>query len=137
MFLAIEAIAQSLRSAPHFQTWDVRDGMSLVSRQDTPAVDVRMLGAAVNGGSSTATVSPSVAVRLTVERGEAAASKLDGAFTAAVSELHGLQIKDGAGRTWSQLKLSAVRDLPVLEGFVGCELIFVNDTEFTSKHCEC
>lgn len=137
MFLAIEAIARSLRNAPHFQSWDVRDGMSLVSRQDYPAVDVRMLGAGVEGGSSTATVSPSVAVRLTVERGESAANKLDASFTAAFSELHGLQIKDSAGRTWGQLKLSAVRDLPVLEGFVGCELIFITDTEFTSKHCEC
>ena len=137
MFLAIEVIAQNLRNAPHFQNWDVRDGMGLVSRQETPSVDVRILGAVVDGGASTATVTPSVAVRLTVERSEAAASKLDGAFNSAFFELHGLQIKDGAGRTWSRLKLSAVRDVPVMEGYVGCELIFQNDSEFTSKHCEC
>lgn len=137
MFLAVEAITRCLRNAAHFQPWDVRDGMSLMSRQEFPAVDVRILGAGVAGGSSTATVSPSVAVRCTAERNESAAGTLDGAFTAAFSELHGLQIKDQAGRTWGQLKLSAVRDLPVQEGFVGCELIFITDTEFTSKHCEC
>ena len=118
MFLAIEAIARHLRNAPHFQTWDVRDGMSLVSRQEYPAVDVRILGAGVDGGGSAATVSPSVAVRLIVERSETAAEKMDGAFDAAFIELHGLQIKDTAGRTWARIKLSAVRDLPVADGFV-------------------
>lgn len=137
MFLAVEAITRCLSVAAHFQTWDVRDGTNLVSRQKFPAVDVRILGAGVSGGSSRATVSPSVAVRCTVERDESVAGTLDGAFTAAFSELHGLQIKDKAGRTWGQLKLSAVRELPVQEGFAGCELIFITDTEFTSKHCEC
>ncbi|RYF55766.1 MAG: hypothetical protein EOO27_20175 [Comamonadaceae bacterium] len=137
MFLAIAAIAQHLRNAPHFQSWDVRDGMDLVSRQDYPAADVRILGAGVEGGSSTATVSPSLSVRLIVERSDTAAATMDGAFNAAFSELHGLQVTDTTGRTWARIKLSAVRDLPVADGFVGCELIFVTDSEFTSKHCEC
>lgn len=137
MFLVVEAIARHLRNAPHFQTWDVRDGMGLVSRQETPSVDVRILGAGVEGGASAVTVSPSVAVRLVLERSDTAAELMDSAFRAALFELHGLQITDTTGRTWARIKLGSVRDLPVMEGYVGCELIFLTDSEFTSKHCEC
>ena len=136
MFLVAVAISDLLSNVAHFQTWDVRSGLTLVASQDYPAVNVRILGAGVEGGGA-ATVSPSVAVRLIIERSETADKDMDGAFKAALHELHGLQIKDSTERTWARLKLSAVRDLPLSDGFAGCELIFVTDSEFISKHCEC
>lgn len=136
MFLAATAIAEHLRNAPHFQTWDVRSGLSLMDNQKYPAVVVRVLGAGVDG-KDTSTVTPSVSVRLILERSDTADQKMDGAFRAAHFELHGLQIKDATGHVWSRLKLSAVRDLPVVDTYAGCELIFQTDSEFKSKHCEC
>lgn len=138
MFLVADTIAERLRSAPHFQTWDVRDGLSMASKQAFPAVDVRVLGAQVEAGSpSAATVSPSIAVRLIAERGDRAAEVMDAGFKAALRRLHGLRIKDTTGQAWNWLKLSAVRDLPVSDGYVGCELIFVSDSEFTGDQCDC
>ncbi len=136
MFLAATAIASHLSNTPHFQTWDVRSGLSLTDNQQYPAVSIRVLGAGVDG-ADTSTVSPSVAVRLILERSDTADQKMDGAFRAAHYQLHGLQLTDSSGHTWARLKLSAVRDLPLADGYAGCELIFETHSEFTSKHCEC
>lgn len=138
MFLVLASIAQHLRQVAHFQTWDVRDGMSLVSRQSFPAVDLRIEGAAVAAaGVDSATVSPGITVRLIVERGEEAPVVLNRAFSAVIAELHGLRIKDGDGRSWSWLKLAGVTDLPVAEGFVGCGMTFTTDSEFFGRQCDC
>jgi hypothetical protein len=136
MFLIATAIADRLSIAPHFQTWDVRSGLSLTDNQKYPAAVIRILGAGV-AGSDTSTVSPSVSVRLILERSDTADQKMDGAFRAAHFELQGLQVKDATGHTWSRLKLSTVRDLPLADGYAGCELIFDSSSDFKSKHCEC
>lgn len=138
MFLALLAIADRLRNAAHFQNWDVRDGMSMVSRQSVPAVDLRIEGATVDAaGAGNATVEPAITVRLIVERGEDAPVALDRAFGTVIAELHGLRIKDSGGRCWSWLKLAGVRDLPVAEGFVGCGMTFTSSSEFTGQQCDC
>jgi hypothetical protein len=136
MFLAATAIADHLRAAPHFQTWDVRSGLSLMENREYPAAVVRIVGAGV-GGSHTSTVSPSVSVRLILERSDTADQKMDGAFRAAHFELQGLQVKDAAGHTWARLTLGAVRDLPLLDGYVGCDLLFTTSSDFTGKNCDC
>lgn len=138
MFLVLTTVAETLRKVPHFQTWDVRDGMSLVSRQAFPAVDLRIEGAGVVAdGLSMVTVSPGISVRLIAERGAEVPGSLDAAFAAVIAALHGLRLKDLGGRSWSWLKLSAVRELPVIDSYVGCELVFVTEAEFGGLHCDC
>ena len=137
MFLALSTIADHLRRVPHFQTWDVRDGMTLVSRQAFPAVDLRIEGAAIQAeGLANVTVSPSISVRLIAERGAEVPASMDAAFSAVIAALHGLRLKDTTGRAWSWLKLSAVRELPVVDSYVGCELIFMNQSEFPGLCCD-
>lgn len=138
MFLALVTVAELLRRAPHFQSWDVRDGLSIVARDEYPAVDLRIAGAeVVAGGMAVASVAPSIVVTLIVERGDAAATKLDGAFCAVIAGLHGLRLNDGSGRAWSWLKLSLVRGLETTGAYAGCELIFVTGSEFDGRQCDC
>lgn len=138
MFLALVTVAELLRRVPHFQNWDVRDDLSIAPRDQYPAVDLRIAGASITAsGDSVATVSPSIAVTLLAERGEASAEKLDGAFRSVIAALHGLRLKDGSGRAWSWLRLSVVRDLEVVGPYVGCELIFVTESEFEGQQCDC
>lgn len=138
MFLSLLTIADRLRQVPHFQTWDVRDGMSQVSRQGVPAVDLRIEGASVQAESiASARVAPAITVRLIVERGDTAPVDLDQAFRAVIAALHGLRITDSEGRAWSWLKLTAVRDVPVAEGYVGCGLTFMNESEFSGLQRDC
>lgn len=138
MFSAMSFIASHLRTVPQFQSWDVRDGLSIVARDDYPAVDVRIGGAGVVAdGVEVVKVSPSIAVSLIAERGEGAAEELDAGFEAAIAALHGLLLKDRSGRTWSWAKLVAVRELDVVSPYVGCELIFTTDSEYQGQQCDC
>jgi hypothetical protein len=138
MFLALVTMSELLRNAPHFQSWDVRDGLSIASREAYPAVDLRIASAAVEAdGFAVATVAPSIVVTLIVERGDAAAQKLDGAFTALIAQLHGLRLKDGSARAWSWLRLGGVRDLEVAGAYAGCELLFTTSSEFEGQRCDC
>jgi len=138
MFLVLSTVAEALRRVPHFETWDVRDGMSTVSRQAFPAVDLRIEGAGVAAdGLSMVTVSPGISVRLIAERGADVAADLDAAFVAVIAALHGLRLQEVGGRAWSWLKLSVVRDLPVIDVYVGCELVFVTEAQFGGLHCDC
>ena len=138
MFLVLSTVAEVLRRVPHFETWDVRDGMSLVSRQTFPAVDLRIEGAGVVAdGLSMATVSPGISVRLISERGADVSVSLDTAFAAVIAALHGRRLREIEGRAWSWLKLSAVRDLSVFDGYVGCELVFETGAEFGGQNCDC
>lgn len=137
MYLALFAIAERLRRVPHFQSWDVRDGLSITPRQAVPAVDLRILGAQIAEGQAVITVKPAVSVALIAARGTNAPEQMDAAFTAAISALNGMQIKDASGRTWAWLRLSAVSDLPVADGHVGCELVFTTGAEFNGQQCDC
>jgi hypothetical protein len=138
MFLALLAIAERIRNAAPFQSWDVRDGMTLASRQNCPAVDLRIESATVEtAGTGSATVAPVITVRLIVERGEDAPVTLNRAFNAVIAELHGLRIEDSDGRRWSWLKLAGVRGLDVVDGYVGCGMTFTTDSEFSGQQCDC
>lgn len=138
MFQVLAAVCVHLQAVPHFQTWDVRDGLSLTPRSTYPAVDLRIGGAAVGStGTANVTLEPSISVRLISERGPSVPADLDTAFSAAIKALHGLQLKDTTGRPWSWLKLVGVRDLPVVDGYVGCEMVFTTSSEFNGQQCDC
>lgn len=134
MFAALAAVATHLRSVPHFQSWDVRDGLSVEPRAAKPAVDVRYRGASVGDakGVSSVNVSPVLEVTLIVPRGPDAAADLDAAFTAAIAALHGYRVH-GASATrdgWTPFTLAQVLTFEPVDQEVACQLLFTHSKRF-------
>lgn len=139
MFLAIFAIAERLRSAPHFQSWSVRDGLTVQSRQEIDgAIDVRFAdGMVSNGGNSSVTVSPLVSITLIARRSDEAPALLDKAFCELIGSLQGWQVKDASGAAWSWMRLERVREIAPQDAVVGCEFLFSFGRSFDGQQCDC
>ncbi len=135
MFAALASIATYLRSVPHFETWSVRDGLSVESRQAQNALDIRYRGATVGDakGASSVNVSPVLEVTLIVPRGDSAANELDAAFTALLAALHGHKVH-GASATrdgWTALVLNQVQTFDPMDKDAGCQLLFTHSKRFS------
>lgn len=125
MLAIIAPLKARLDKLPQLTGWDVRTNTEEVDRSKLPAVDIRCVGATAAAKAGAVTLSPQWRITLMVERGGAAAEKLDAAMGAVICSLHGWQPGQHGGRGWNRLELlSATEPDFASEGVVGYELTF-------------
>lgn len=125
MLALIAPLKARLDKLPQLTGWDKRTNTEEVDRSKVPAVDIRCVGATASAKAGAVTLSAQWRITLVVERGSAAAEKLDTAMGAVICSLHGWQPGQHGGRGWNQLALlSATEPDFASEGVVGYELTF-------------
>lgn len=134
MLALIAPLKSRLDKLPQLTGWDKRTHTEDADRSVLPAVDIRCVGATAAAKAGAVTLSPQWRITLVVERGSAAAEKLDAAMGAVICSLHGWQPGQHGGRGWNQLALlSATEPDFASEGVVGYELTFSTAGLYTGE----
>lgn len=134
MLALIAPLKTRLDKLPQLTGWDKRTNTEEVDRSKLPAVDIRCVGATAAAKAGAVTLSPQWRITLMVERGGAAAEKLDAAMGAVICSLHGWQPGQHGDRGWNRLELlSATEPDFASEGVVGYELTFSTAGLYTGQ----
>ena len=134
MLLLESAIKTRLQALVVLDGWQIRGASEHCDRSQTPAIEIRMVGAAPGDVSrEAAQLEPRWSCVLLAKRSAQAAADLDAAMTAVIGGLHGFKPVSASGRTWSELKVAGVREAEFSDaGLVGYSVEFTCVSVFES-----
>ena len=134
MLLLESALKARLQALVVLAAWHVRGASEHCDRSQTPAIEIRMVGAAPGDVSrEAAQLEPRWSCVLVAKRSAQAAAELAAAMTAGIGGLHGFKPVSASGRSWSELKVAGVREAEFSDaGLVGYSVEFTCVSVFES-----